>query len=429
MGYSPHKMSQFVELILPLAMRIWKPKNSKYVRDSCQNASSRSLNASISGSIHSSITRKRSMRTLALRMTRSQDLRIQACFSGHSCSTARLVLRFFWRENSAQSPSLNVTVNLNMQAIRKLAAYFGPLESIGSYQLPDSADSQRSPLLSVFESNQGNTGLAKTKTDIAVEPWKLYPAPHDSPRSPRLDSGCWEIKWEHRDDCVSALMVICFLLASYLEASLTFLEQTLRRVPHLMVTWAHQPPPHGVEHRTQYQNGHFQSNASPYPLHVQGRMSFTRSRGEMLHSPVEFSPLADQANLSTSDHVASPIESTATEANDPSTTDNTLKENQPSQEPSSTTRTEWSDTDFPPLTIPVDHRHKGEFGVWSDNRLSKDGPTEWALCYACMPTAFTLVPDFQHQPRLSIIPQSNLVCRSSKLNPKPNIWKYHPRLA
>lgn len=41
---------------------------------------------------------------------------------------------------------------------------------------------------------------------------ELYPAPHNAPRSPRMDNGCWEIKWDHRDDCVSALMVndFCF---------------------------------------------------------------------------------------------------------------------------------------------------------------------------------------------------------------------------
>jgi hypothetical protein len=36
---------------------------------------------------------------------------------------------------------------------------------------------------------------------------ELYPAPHNAPRSPGMDNACWEIKWEHRDDCVSALMV------------------------------------------------------------------------------------------------------------------------------------------------------------------------------------------------------------------------------
>ena len=39
-----------------------------------------------------------------------------------------------------------------------------------------------------------------------------YPAPHNAPRLPHMDNGCWEIKWDHRDDCVSALMVnnFCF---------------------------------------------------------------------------------------------------------------------------------------------------------------------------------------------------------------------------
>ncbi|KAI6114941.1 hypothetical protein EDD17DRAFT_1809844 [Pisolithus thermaeus] len=48
-----------------------------------------------------------------------------------------------------------------------------------------------------------------------------YPNPHSSPRSALMDHGCWEVKWHHRDDCVSAW-------------------KTLRKVPHLTVTWAHQ---------------------------------------------------------------------------------------------------------------------------------------------------------------------------------------------
>ena len=55
-----------------------------------------------------------------------------------------------------------------------------------------------------------------------------------------MDPGCWEIKWQHRDDCVSALMVsglgpvsICF--------TYPVRTQALRAVPHLTVTWAHSP--------------------------------------------------------------------------------------------------------------------------------------------------------------------------------------------
>lgn len=33
------------------------------------------------------------------------------------------------------------------------------------------------------------------------------PAPHCARRSPMMEKQCWEVKWEHRDDCVSALMV------------------------------------------------------------------------------------------------------------------------------------------------------------------------------------------------------------------------------
>lgn len=48
-----------------------------------------------------------------------------------------------------------------------------------------------------------------------------YPDPHGGPRSALMDHGCWEVKWHHRDDCVSAW-------------------KALRKVPHLTVTWAHQ---------------------------------------------------------------------------------------------------------------------------------------------------------------------------------------------
>ncbi|GBE77675.1 predicted protein [Sparassis crispa] len=49
---------------------------------------------------------------------------------------------------------------------------------------------------------------------------KRYPHPHDGPRSPDMDPNVWEVKWDHRDDCVSALM-------------------TLRRIPFIAVSWAH----------------------------------------------------------------------------------------------------------------------------------------------------------------------------------------------
>ncbi|KAJ7738615.1 hypothetical protein B0H16DRAFT_1729851 [Mycena metata] len=50
------------------------------------------------------------------------------------------------------------------------------------------------------------------------------PCPHDGLRLPEMNGSCWEVKWSHRGDSASALM-------------------TLRRVPPLTVTWAHQSAP------------------------------------------------------------------------------------------------------------------------------------------------------------------------------------------
>ncbi|KAG2062337.1 hypothetical protein BDR06DRAFT_966134 [Suillus hirtellus] len=76
-----------------------------------------------------------------------------------------------------------------------------------------------------------------------------YPPPHDAQRSAEMETGCWEIKWCHRDDCVAALM-------------------TLRRVPHLTVTWAHhpahprQPMPYHSAQAVQTSQQHWQAQAT-----------------------------------------------------------------------------------------------------------------------------------------------------------------------
>lgn len=41
-------------------------------------------------------------------------------------------------------------------------------------------------------------------TERQERPQFLFP--HNAPRAPGMDPGCWEMKWEHRDDCVNALM-------------------------------------------------------------------------------------------------------------------------------------------------------------------------------------------------------------------------------
>ncbi|TFY80307.1 hypothetical protein EWM64_g3702 [Hericium alpestre] len=73
----------------------------------------------------------------------------------------------------------------------RLVSFFGPVEFMRPYRA---------------EEDMGGPGL------------------HDAPKSPVMDPGCWEVKWEHREDCVTALT-------------------TLRSVPHLSVTWAHMTRP------------------------------------------------------------------------------------------------------------------------------------------------------------------------------------------
>ncbi|TEB38965.1 hypothetical protein FA13DRAFT_1785235 [Coprinellus micaceus] len=102
-------------------------------------------------------------------------------------------------------------LNFDEGAIKTMASYFGRVERITPFQYDESQ-------------------LDLTKGPFGGSFTKAYPPPHDAPRSPVMDAGCWEVKWDFRDDCVSALMA-------------------LRRVPHLTVTWAHQPSYSGWECR------------------------------------------------------------------------------------------------------------------------------------------------------------------------------------
>ncbi|KAF9481660.1 hypothetical protein BDN70DRAFT_511102 [Pholiota conissans] len=96
-------------------------------------------------------------------------------------------------------------LEFNEDSLRKLVSFFGGLEKFGRF--------------SVSKSDEKTSDAGSNGADAA---YSTYPQPHNGNRAPTMDQGCWEVKWEHRDACVSALM-------------------TLRRVPHLTVTWAHQP--------------------------------------------------------------------------------------------------------------------------------------------------------------------------------------------
>ncbi|KAM5530507.1 hypothetical protein V8D89_015823 [Ganoderma adspersum] len=88
------------------------------------------------------------------------------------------------------------------ETLQKVASAFGPLESFEKHLVE----------------------IEGHPTPVIPSP---YPSPHDAPRSPEMAMGIWEVKWKDREDSVVALL-------------------TLRRVPHLTVSWAHHPAPTGA---------------------------------------------------------------------------------------------------------------------------------------------------------------------------------------
>ncbi|CAA7265950.1 unnamed protein product [Cyclocybe aegerita] len=135
------------------------------------------------------------------------------------------------------------TMKYDGETLHKLASYFGPLEMFCALPAESCED--------------GSGDVENANPDYA-----LYPAPHNARRSSGMATDCWEVKWEHRDDCVSALM-------------------TLRRVPHLTVTWAHQP---ASPTQATYPNYHHLPEAPTYSFHVQ-HGTFPQSTNAMLHTP------------------------------------------------------------------------------------------------------------------------------------------------
>jgi hypothetical protein len=95
----------------------------------------------------------------------------------------------------------------------------------------------------------------------------MYPYPHNVDRSEGMDPGCWEIKWENRNDCLSALAASDTL--SLQLPGLISLVQTLRSVPHLTVTWPNQQ--HALIPR---RSGHFNRGH-----HVKDQLVFKRPSG------------------------------------------------------------------------------------------------------------------------------------------------------
>lgn len=96
--------------------------------------------------------------------------------------------------------------------LQTISSYFGRLESflpLEPLKKTQGLHANNCISLIMTESCSDDGDQSSDDENSLVE--HLYPAPHDAPRSPRMDNGCWEIKWDHRDDCVSALMVNDFV--------------------------------------------------------------------------------------------------------------------------------------------------------------------------------------------------------------------------
>ncbi|KAJ3750666.1 hypothetical protein DFH05DRAFT_106125 [Lentinula detonsa] len=157
-----------------------------------------------------------------------------------------------------------------------------------------------------------------------------FPAPHDAPRKPDMDQGCFEVKWTHRDNCMSALT-------------------TLRRVPHLTVTWAHAAPDREAPH----------SNGPNHPYPIFPRMRAVSSSG---HSPALFNGVAPRYNVTNPD-------------------DWDVVSHPPSMQRGTKSRPHTRDcnpepvcleTDFPPLVDQKTHLQSDFDDVWIENKPAVD---------------------------------------------------------
>ncbi|EPQ60378.1 hypothetical protein GLOTRDRAFT_124137 [Gloeophyllum trabeum ATCC 11539] len=141
-----------------------------------------------------------------------------------------------------------------------------------------------------------------------------YPHPHDAPRASTMDKRCWQVKWGHRDDCVNALM-------------------TLRRIPFLTVTWAHQPSSFSQENH--YLTGSPTAHHSPrlpnssiattLIVFMEPSIKDEATPGTVLSSPLSKYPAFSDSGM----------------LNTPSNMEYSRGDD--------VKRIDWSETDFPPL--------------------------------------------------------------------------------
>ncbi|CAK5280300.1 unnamed protein product [Mycena citricolor] len=212
-------------------------------------------------------------------------------------------------------------VVLDEASLEQICSFFGPLESLTE--------------VGVERQIQGVNATAPEHTS--------YPSPHNGPRLPQMDQRCFEIKWRLRDDCVNALM-------------------NLRHVPHMRVTWAHQPPTsadayiHGLQ-----PNGRFQQTAFSFHPHLSA--SHLHQRSQTHTSPAAHRPR--NLSLNSNGEANAPVDGW----NKISVSESATSFNQSSafDSEAGNITSSWPEGDFPPLGNTGASRRRDE--VWVDKKM------------------------------------------------------------
>ncbi|TCD68103.1 hypothetical protein EIP91_011556 [Steccherinum ochraceum] len=237
----------------------------------------------------------------------------------------------------------------DVETLTALVSAFGPIEHFGEFIFPN-PDGQ--------------------DDDISVQE-RIHP--HDAPRSPNMATEIWEIKWKHREDCVSALM-------------------TLRRIPHITVTWAHQQlnpsPGYGGESRLSSPNdvtpvprglpfiSPIRSQVPPLSYAVGSPSDYQRpsairplfspsGTADALISPLKIGPSISQHHLAQSESGVIPyfvpfphgLHSPVTTEGPFSSTESLARDGVGFVGP------KWSESDFPPLHSTPSSRPRSEDGT------------------------------------------------------------------
>ncbi|KAF5388553.1 hypothetical protein D9757_004610 [Collybiopsis confluens] len=185
-----------------------------------------------------------------------------------------------------------------------------------------------------------------------------FPSPHDGPRNSHMHQGCFNVKWAHRDDCLSALMVNCSLPSGLFGHSSNLdlaSKQSLRRVPHLTVTWAHPQP--GRE----FYPGRYNQ---PYPMFIRSNSVST-----------DLSSTTSTSGVAAQSHDTSSMSQTST-----------------CVDPTSHQDVTWISTDFPPLLdrksewlkVGKSEREKVE----NEGAFADDGPSAVQSSSSCRSVLF-----------------------------------------